>query len=200
MFSDDDDDDDEGYNSDGSRVSAGHARTKTLQMVLHAHSSSCRVVFYSCPYSCALRFPALGFHSMTVRKHLRDHHLDFVPYRSSAVPSLRSRVEDHAHYPDLYGSSMTDALLERHKAAARRLMYEDLTAPHGLQFPYVDVSLLGSSEDKLKRHVYACVYCTFSSSSLEIYKHHVIVRHVRMELLSLPAKESVFPVLGSPVR
>ena len=195
VFSTDDDDDDAFSTRSGESL---HPRYK-LHVQLLAKTNACNLSQYYCPFACSVRYPVHGFKTMTVREHVGRQHIDFVAYHCHAVSVIpRYLCNDHALHPDLLGTTMTDALLQRHKESARRMTRDIPRAPEST-FSYLDITLVGSELDN--RHVYACSYCSFSGRCLEDYKRHAVILHVKL-VVEAPgvAGASTFPVMGSPVR
>ena len=184
-------DDDDGYDSDEPTASAGYCK---LVVWLHPKTSGCNVCYFHCPFACTLRFPAVGLKTMTVRDHVRMHHIDFMGYACHAVDSPTSASVDHVRHPDLLGTCMTDSMLQRYKESARR-MTRDMPGQHEHIFSYLDVV-----RPRNNVHLYVCSYCDFSSGRLEDYKRHASIRHVELAIMPPLPHGSVFPVMGSPVR
>lgn len=190
-------DDDSGVESDIEIVPPSMAfrcsgRTKRT-MSLTARPIKCGVYCYTCSV-CALRFPTRNFVKMDLRDHVGDFHTRFLSYRCHATQSAHSKFADHALYPDLLGTNMTDKDVKAYRRSARRMSSESKTF-HEFQLPYVDVLLV--EEDA---HVFACAQCSFSSRFLEDFRRHAVSRHVLLTgFVSQPeAKDTPLPVLGPP--
>lgn len=159
--------------------------------------TKCNVYVYKCSaYSCELRFPAAGFDVGGFWRHLADRHLDFRSYKCYAVESVLS------HHPSAYQKNpwfwktvMTDAMVDIHRESALRVTRNLRGSPR--IFPYLETACATDCGATF----FTCCHCGATSTSLDIYRCHVVHKHVKVIISPLQSfmRHSKFPIFGSPV-